>query len=143
MSKGPRKNKGVVDKSESSEKAIKSNSSSWIADLEAKQNATVATESPEKVEAKVEPTVKKEKKSPNRRQSHHTGHSCMRSSVCVESNGVVIRMKRSTAEKLVREGKAKFVPRSVWKAANRQSAPVEVVAEFDPVQRKKAKRKEK
>ena len=138
------KQKGIKDKSETSEKVITSNSGSWIADLQAKKDAETAPVVTDQKQSEV--VVKHPKKAPKYRQSHHTGHSCLRGSVCITRDGgaTATRVSRKTADALVSAGQAKFAPRSLWKNTVRGTASeVVAVTEVKAVKVKKDKKAKK
>ena len=132
--------KGIKDKSETSDKIVTSKSGSWIGDLQAKQDAASApVTNDKKVEAK-----KSTRKAPKYRQSHHTGHSCMRGCVCISKDGgkTAIRVLRKDADKLVKAGVAVYAKRSLWKATTRGTAD-EVVVPVEVKEKKVKKDKKK
>lgn len=132
------KQKGIKDKSETPDKVVASKSGSWIDDLQAKKDSETAPTDQKPVEI-----VKRTKKAPKYRQSHHTGHSCLRNSVCVSSDGgkTAVKMRRDAAAKLVESGKAVYTKRSLWKSTVRGTSS-EVIAPVE-IKEKKVKKSKK
>jgi hypothetical protein len=130
--------KGIKDKSETPEKVVASKSGSWIDDLQAKKDAETAPTDQKPVEI-----VKRTKKAPKYRQSHHTGHSCLRNSVCVSRDGglTAVKMSRDAAAKLVKSGLATYAKRALWKSTVRGTS-AEVIAPVE-VKEKKVKKAKK
>ncbi len=135
--------KGIKDKSETGDKIVNSKSGSWVSELQAKHDAEVDTKTT--VENTQKTTEKsKTRRAPMYRQSHHTGHSCMRGMVCItKDNGkTAIRVPRSQADKLVKAYAAAYAPRSLWKATTR-GTDAEVVTDQDVKEVKVKKNKKK
>jgi hypothetical protein len=81
---------------------------------------TVATS-----DKKTAPVARKEKKSPDRRPSHHRGHGKVDNWVCVNKGDEVLRVERKTVEaKYINQG-WNYCPKSLWKQKVRDagSAP--------------------
>lgn len=137
MSKGPRKNKGVIDKSETSDKVVTSKSGSWIDDLQAKHDAESAPVTEKPIEV-----VKRTRKAPKYRQTHHRGHGLVSNTVCVsrDDGKTAVKMSRTSADKLVASGLAKYAPKSLWRASNRDTVESVKPVATDPVEVRKARR---
>ena len=129
--------KGIKDQSESSEKTISSNKGSWIADLEAKNKTTVASEA--KAESKevkpVQVATLKTKRPAHARPSHHRGHGKISNTVCITLDGgkTAIKMFRKQADQLVQDNRAKYVSKTVWRELNGSTSMEKPeVSEFAP-----------
>lgn len=127
MSKGHRTQKGIKDQSITTDKIVTSKSGSWIEDLESKN---VSEQEVSNSEQKPQMVEKKARRNPKYYPSHHQNGS-MKASVCVSlDNGqTAVRMKRVDADKLVKQNKAQYASRTLWKKTNRVSAHTSEISE--------------
>lgn len=142
MSKGHRNQKSIKDASSSTEKIVTSKTGSWIDQLEAKQQVEETTV----VETKQTVSVKtsSQRRQPSHYPSHHKGHGKQSSTVCVSLDGgkTVQKMSRSTADKLVAQGKAQYASKTLWREGTK-TVVQDAVNEFDPKVKKVATKKTK